>query len=210
MNVVPPTLDHLVYATLDLDAAVTDLERMLGVRATPGGVHPGRGSRNALIAIGPAAYLEILGPDPAQPATTKRWFQLGNIQRPTLVAWAIRTQHVAELAAEALQHGIRLGPVMSGSRRRPDGVELRWQYTDPATVVADGVVPFLIDWKDSPHPVEGAMPGPPLVGLRAEHPDAEDVRRMLLALGIELPVQHGPRPALIATLRSGERDIELT
>jgi len=29
---------------------------------------------------------------------------------------------------------------------RPDGVRLAWTYTDPAALVAGGVVPFLIDW----------------------------------------------------------------
>src|SRR5262249_11322359 len=57
-------VDHLAYATPDLEKGVAEIERLLGVRATPGGQHPGRGTRNALVSLGPTSYLEIVGPDP--------------------------------------------------------------------------------------------------------------------------------------------------
>ena len=55
-------VDHLVYATPDLAAGVDQVERLLGVKAIPGGQHPGGGTRNSLIRLGEGSYLEIIGP----------------------------------------------------------------------------------------------------------------------------------------------------
>ena len=61
-------VDHLVYATPDVEQSVAELEARLGVRASPGGQHLGLGTYNALLALGEACYLEIVGPDPLQRA----------------------------------------------------------------------------------------------------------------------------------------------
>jgi len=189
---------------------VSDLEKRLGVRAAPGVQHPGRGTRNALIALSDRAYLEIVGPDSSQPdANSPRWFGVDAIATPCLVTWAAKGTALHELSADAARRGVRLGPVVSGSRQASGGKLLRWRFTDPATVVADGLVPFFIDWGDSPHPAASAPRGPVLVALRGQHPKPAEVKRALSTLAINLPVERGPRPALIASLKTDRGEVEL-
>jgi len=203
-------VDHLVYATPDLDLGIDTIEKRLGVRATPGGQHPGLGTRNALVALGPSSYLEILGPDPGQPKPTgPRRFGIDGLEAPRIVAWVAKGTELEKLSAAAARQGVRLGAVIPGSRRRPDGVVLAWRYTDPATVLADGLVPYFIDWGTSPHPSATAAHGATLVQIRAEHPDAPGVQKMLDALGLDLRVQQGPAPAIIATIDSPRGRVDL-
>ena len=209
-NDIIPALDHLVFATPDVENTVSDLEARLGAPATPGGRHPGRGTRNALFGLGPHSYLEIIGPDDGQPAGARpRWFGIDHLEAPRLVTWAAKGTRLAGLVARAAHRGVRLGAVAGGSRERPDGTMLLWSLTDPATVIADGLVPFFIDWGDRPHPAAALPPGLALAALRAEHPRAGEVRRILSALGLALPVADGRRPALIATVEGAKGPIEL-
>src|SRR6266508_2153747 len=202
-------VDHLVYAAPDLNRGVEEIEKLLGVRATPGGQHPGRGTRNALITLGPSTYLEIIAPDPEPPPKTPRPFGIDGLKESRLVAWAPKGDDLQRLRDEAAGKGARLGEVMSGSRRRTDGVLLSWRYTDPQTVLADGLVPFFIDWGQSPHPARTAAPGASLIALRAEHPDAQRVQRLLRELGLDLSVQPGAAPALVAIIDSPRGRVEL-
>jgi hypothetical protein len=88
-------------------------------------------------------------------------------------------------------------------------VVLSWRYTDPAVVVADGLVPFFIDWGSSPHPSLTAAKGATLTQLRAEHPEAPRVQKMLDALGLDLKVTQASTPAIIATIDSPRGRVEL-
>src|SRR5689334_21979649 len=100
-------LDHLVYAVPDVDGGVADLEQRLGVRAAPGGPHPGRGTRNALIALGPESYLEIIAPDPAQPVPAGgRWFGVDPTAPAHLAGWAAKGSDLNRVVAAAARRGV--------------------------------------------------------------------------------------------------------
>ena len=206
----PHPLDHIIYAAPSLSTGIDELERRLGVRATRGGKHPAWGTHNALIALGDDAYLEIFAPDPEAPAPdTPRPFGLDDLRASRIVTWIAKGTDLERIVARAESLGVSLGAVQSGGRRRSDGVFLTWNITDPLAHRMGGVVPFFIDWGDTPHPAATAAPGCALIGVRAEHPDPNRVGAVLAGLGLDLRVGPGPAPALIATIRSPRGDVEL-
>ena len=204
------SVDHIIYATPDLNRGIDEIEGLVAVRASPGGQHLGLGTRNALVALGPTTYLEIFAPDPDQPPPRKpRPFGLDDLKESKLIAWFVRGTDLLRLREEAVRKGVPLGEIRSGSRQRPDGTELSWQFTDPWRLVADGVIPFFIDWGGSQHPAGNAAKGALLAGLRAEHPNAETVRGMLQQLDLALPVTESSDPALIAVIEGPRGRVEL-
>jgi hypothetical protein len=203
-------VDHLLYATPDLDLGVAAIDKLLGVHASTGGQHLGFGTRNALVALGPLTYLEIIGPDPAQPKPAgPRRFGIDDLKAPQLVGWVSRSTGLDALVTRARAQGIALGDALSGGRKLPDGNMLNWRYTDPSAIIEHRLIPYFMDWGDSPHPATTAAKGARLVSLRAEHPDPARIEKMLRALNLDLPVTRGPQPILVATLEGTKGRVEL-
>ena len=203
-------VDHIVYAAPDLDAAVADLEARLGVGASYGGSHPGAGSHNALLGLGGGAYLEIIAPDPDQPdpAGRSRPFGLDDLTAPRLVGWAAKATGLHTRVAVARLGGFDPGLARTMRRLRPDGVELVWTLTSAGPGLG-GLVPFLIDWDETPHPTATAPGGCRLTALAGRHPRPAEVEAALAALGLTLPVEEGP-VALVATLDTPNGVVRLT
>ncbi len=202
-------LDHLVFAVPDLAAGVAEVAERLGVEPSPGGPHPGLGTRNHLLSLGETSYIEVIGPDPDQAApAAPRPFGLDSLTAPKLVTWAIGESDLEGRRERALAGGYDTGDIRPLSRQAPTGL-LEWRLTLRREPAGDGLVPFLIDWGETPSPALSSTPGCSISGLRAEHPHPESVGAMLSALGVTLEVARGPEVVLVATLETPNGTVEL-
>src|ERR1700731_931484 len=148
----PPTvLDHILLGCNDLNRGIAFVEEHTGVRAAFGGVHPGRGTRNALLSLGERHYLEIIAPDPQQ-AGAPDTRNLRKLAEPRLVGWAAHPGDISQFAAHLRSAGIDFEGPTPGSRKRPDGRLLQWKTLNLKNN-DQGILPFFIEWQaDSPHP----------------------------------------------------------
>ena len=191
-------LDHLLFGCPDLDAGVALVEARLGVRPAFGGVHPGLGSRNALLSLGEGAYLEVIAPDPAQTADA---FGVRGLKEPRFIGWAAKSGDVDKLAARLAAAKVACEPVQPGSRKRPDGSVLRWKLLDLRDDL-DGLLPFFIEWsRDSLHPSKDAPAGCRLEKLELQTPDPRRLHELLALLELDVDVVPGPAPAIHAVVR---------
>lgn len=211
---VPPDLDHILLGINDLNHGIVYLEERSGVRAAMGGVHPGRGTRNALISLGAKRYLEIIAPDPQQagtPASKEFWAdRLNAFHEPRLIGWAAHTSDLAGLAQRAAGAGFAFDAPRDGSRARPDGKMLRWKSFSLKEDYG-GVLPFFIEWSaDSVHPSQDAPGGCTLQHFFIESADLKAVSAAVHKLGLDVDVKPGKHPILGARIVGKNGAFELT
>jgi len=189
-------IDHIVYATPDLDATVAEVIGSWGVEPSAGGRHDGLGTRNALLSLGDGIYLELVGPDPDQPDPAgPRPFGIDDLDAPRLVTWAARVPDIDLWVAWSRQRGFDPGDPVSMQRTTPAGEVLRWRLTFPQP--GDGVVPFLIEWPGST-PATGAAGGCTLMALDLNHDDPAVAVR-ISEHALDVSVGRGS-PSITATL----------
>ena len=203
-------LDHLIVVAPSLESGMAELEQRLGSRPSAGGRHDGRGTQNALLSLGDGRYLELLAPDPEQAVpAARRFLGVGDQTALHLATWVAKASNLDEVSRQAREAGVELGEPKSGGRRTPDGSWLAWRTLGADASRLDGLIPFFIDWGDTPHPSMGAARGCMLQTLRAEHPDPLRVRSALAALDLDLEVGRGDAPRLMATMKCPRGVVEL-
>jgi hypothetical protein len=149
-------LDHVLVAVPDLAAGVRAVEAGLGLTSVEGGRHPGWGTANRIVPLGPA-YLELVAVVDAGEAaahTFGRWLTAAQ-PRGGPFGWAVRTEELDRVAN-------RLGlPVRDGSRATPDGRLLRWRTAGLEQAAAEPFLPFFIEWAEgTPLPGRAAVTHP--------------------------------------------------
>jgi hypothetical protein len=167
--------DHVLVAVADLESGAQWIESEYGLRAVPGGRHPGAGTANMIVPLG-SAYLELIGVVDAEeagrsPTSVRITRTLAEGRR--FAAWAARTDNLDALREQLLAAGWQLEPPRQGSRVRRDGVMLRWRTQSLAPVGEPSVLPFVIEWSVPRGMHPGEMP--------ADHPSrAQGIRSVRL------------------------------
>ena len=210
-EIVPKLLDHILIGSPDLDKGVAFVEERTGVRAAFGGVHPGAGTRNALLSLGANRYLEIIAPDPAQPNTEDKR-NLRSLEEPVIVGWAQHPGDIEAFAKHLKGEGVEvLGPA-PGSRKRPDGRMLNWK-TLALKDDAGGLFPFFIEWgAGSMHPSVDAPQGCTLELFEAigKEQDLIQLRRRADQLNLDLKITSGRTPHLHAIVAGPKGRLDIT
>ena len=209
MSKVPENLDHILLGVSDLDAGIAWFEERSGIRAAVGGVHPGRGTRNALLSFGKNRYLEIIAPDPAQKTSGESMAdELRRLKQPALVGWAVHTSDIAALVKKATAAGIKMEEIRDGSRARPDGKMLRWKACGLKNDF-DGALPFFIQWDaTSVHPSVDAPSGCSLEEFSLQTSD-ETVRATATGLTLGVEIKAGKKSGLLARIRGKKGSFDL-
>lgn len=206
---MPPNLDHIILGSSDLEHGIAWMEGRTGVRAVFGGAHPGRGTHNALLRLGPQSYLEILAPDPQQRSPS--WHSgLQALREPRLIAWAMRTADIDAQAGMARAAGfVIIGPD-DNSRTRPDGKRLRWRFFRLQDD-RGGLLPFFIQWsRESVHPSADAPAGCRLDRFLLQSRAHHELSKACRDLGLDVAVEQGEEPLLRAHISSPKGKVELT
>jgi hypothetical protein len=211
---VPALLDHILLGSNDLDRGMAFVEERTGVRAALGGVHPGRGTRNALLSLGEHRYLEVIAPDPkqdaVQPFAAQQLTVIKELTTPRLIGWAAHPGEIEAYAKKLRESGIAIEGPRAGSRARPDGRVLRWKTLS----LADdrrGLLPFFIEWAaDSVHPSADAPAGCHLERFALAEPEPGELSKSLQRLGIDVLVERGERSQLRARITGPGGKLEVS
>jgi hypothetical protein len=196
---VPTMLDHILLGCSDLDRGIDFVEKHTGVRAAFGGVHPGRGTRNALLSLGEKHYLEIIALDPQQPNAPDH-YGLQKLNEPRLVTWAAHPGDLTQFASRLSAASIAFEGPTPGSRKRPDGRLLQWKTLNLKDNQS-GLLPFFIEWSgDTVHPSAEAPAGCKILSFELAAPNDAEIKHLCTILNLDVTVAHSDKPQLRARI----------
>jgi catechol 2,3-dioxygenase-like lactoylglutathione lyase family enzyme len=207
-------LDHIMLGCNDLDDGIAFVEERTGVRAGFGGVHPGRGTRNAFLSLGGKQHLEIIAPDPGQ-TSVEAWAirelsRLKTLVEPKLVGWVIHTRNIETFVAMLRQQGLAIQGPFPAFRAGSDGTVVRWKIATLADD-SDTILPSFIEWDpESKHPSNDAPAGCRLERFEVAAPDTSEWISFFEKIEIQVPVRHNNQFQLRARIAASGGRLAIT
>ena len=203
-------LDHLMYGGADLDESIKRFAFLSGVTADRGGSHPGRGTRNALVSLGPGIYLELMAPDPAQSLNGTFGMTFVQIARPQIHTYIVKGEELERIRAKLAEFKIN-SEIRDMTRKTLRGDLLRWRLVIPHSNPYGEFIPRFIDWMGTPHPSETSVSGCSLVSFEIGHPEADALMRIMKSLDFEVDaVSRSDAPFFLARMRTPKGNLTLT
>jgi catechol 2,3-dioxygenase-like lactoylglutathione lyase family enzyme len=189
-------IDHVIYATRDLDAAAARVESELGLSIVQGGRHDGHGTHNRIVPLG-NGYLELMAiADPDEAAGSPIGGALQerlSDQGDGLFAWAIAVDDVEQVAD-------RLGlPVTTIAR---EGLTAR--LAGVAEALRNPVLPFFIERDEGVLDPGGGGDSAGITWLEVAG-DQQALERRLGGAGLPIRVVEGPTG--VRALGIGDREL---
>jgi len=181
-------LDHLVIAAETLAQGVDYVRSVLGVEIPKGGHHKTMGTYNHLMRLGGSAYLEVIAINPdATIPDQPRWFSLDDAlmreslhRQPRLITWVMNTADIR------LLHQNASFPTGTPTEFSRDNLNWQMALTEDGRLLANGLLPYLIQWLSSPHPsLSMAELDCRLATLEIHHNRVEWLRSMLQSIGAD-------------------------
>ncbi|MEZ4930829.1 MAG: VOC family protein [Saprospiraceae bacterium] len=203
-------VDHLVYAVPNLEKAIVELEKKLGVTPVLGGQHRTQGTHNALVHLGKSCYLEIIAPDPTNDTFSgQRWMGIDLVTEPKITRWAVKSNDLGRDSAYLATVDPRLGELKGGTRKKPDGTKLIWKATVTLPEPEVEVLPFVIDWKGADHPTNSLPQVCKLIELRGMHPTPFMIAAAVASLNISMKIGVADIPSITAVIETPNGIVEL-
>lgn len=207
-----------MWGAPDLEAGIEKAHELFGVIASPGGSHPGLGTRNALLALGSDVYLEIIAPDPDQQLANTFGGRLKTMQQCQLITWAVAASPLNVVASSVTASGINATGPIATERTTIDGELLSWELLFISGHSFGNLMPFFIDWHNTVHPAKVNPPAGEFSNICLSSPRAKDLQSLFEKMDVEVLVKQASTPAIsveiatakgLVTLESTESSINM-
>lgn len=194
-----PVLDHVGLWCTELEASAKRFEDLTGIASVTGGRHHGQGTWNRLAGAGEGLYVELLARDPAQSVRGPLAEAAEGLPdlAPCLIAY--RADDLEGLATRALKAGFTTPGPFAMQRQNAAGETLAWRilfvrHRDHP------LLPFFIDWQDTPHPSQALGSGVSVSDIWLETRVPDPLARSLEGLGVKIATRYGEDNRLHMTL----------